>query len=546
VDTGFSGPVTLSLLNNPLAASLSSSGSGLTVSAVNGVATFTNVVISRLGIGYTLQATSPTLTDVTVAVTNPITVQAQTYTVTTVPTTANPVTAGAPFTYVIKLTDSGGNVDSTFNGPVTISLNAVSNANLLPGTVFGGPLTVNAVNGVATFSGLTINKAAGTSTIPFYRFSVSSSIAGSVTLNGNLFTVVPAAPVQLAVVNQPVSNVTAGGRFTLSIEALDAFGNLVTTLNTGTVTMSLANDPGGPTAALGGTLTGTFVNGQATFTTLTINKAAPGYTLFASGVVNGVNLNGVTTTPITVVPAPAAQVVVTDAPANSQATAVATLNPTSVASYTVVTPGAGYTSTPTVTVASNSTNPGAGATAVAAINGGAVVSIGVLTAGSGYNSLSPPTVTLTGGGGTGATATAVVTEGVVSAITIGAGGSGYTSAPLVTIGGFGTPAATGTAVLNPTTLGTTVPAAVGSNYTATPKVTFTGTGGSGAQAIALLNPTSVDGIAITNAGAGYQSVPTVAITSANGAGSGASATVLLSGGTTGTVIGFSNFVGGSG
>ncbi|MCE5265695.1 MAG: multicopper oxidase domain-containing protein, partial [Deltaproteobacteria bacterium] len=60
-----------------------------------------------------------------------------------------------------------------------------------------------------------------------------------------------------------------------------------------------------------------------------------------------------------------------------------------------------------------------------------VSAISVVVPGSGYT--SAPTVTISGGGGTGATATATVTGGAVTAITLDTVGSGYTSAPTVTI-----------------------------------------------------------------------------------------------------------------
>ncbi len=59
VDTSSTATVTLSLASNPGPATLSGT---LSVAAVNGVATFSNVVLSKSGTGYTLQAVSPGLT----------------------------------------------------------------------------------------------------------------------------------------------------------------------------------------------------------------------------------------------------------------------------------------------------------------------------------------------------------------------------------------------------------------------------------------------------------------------------------------------------
>ena len=55
----------------------------------------------------------------------------------------------------------------------------------------------------------------------------------------------------------------------------------------------------------------------------------------------------------------------------------------------------------------------------------------VTNQGAGY--ITPPTVTISGGGGSGATATAVLTGDKVTSITLGSPGSGYTSVPTVTL-----------------------------------------------------------------------------------------------------------------
>ncbi len=78
-----------------------------------------------------------------------------------------------------------------------------------------------------------------------------------------------------------------------------------------------------------------------------------------------------------------------------------------------------------------------------------VLSVTVTTPGAGYT--SPPTVTLTGGGGSGAVATAYLDgAGHVASITV-SGGTGYTSAPAVMLSGGGfTTAATATASITDT------------------------------------------------------------------------------------------------
>ena len=64
------------------------------------------------------------------------------------------VTAGSGFGLVVTAEDGFGNVDSSFTGSVTLAL-----ANNPDGATLGGTVTVNAGAGVATFTGLTLDKA---------------------------------------------------------------------------------------------------------------------------------------------------------------------------------------------------------------------------------------------------------------------------------------------------------------------------------------------------------------------------------------------------
>jgi hypothetical protein len=78
---------------------------------------------------------------------------------------------------------------------------------------------------------------------------------------------------------------------------------------------------------------------------------------------------------------------------------------------------------------------------------GTVEDINLVSGGAGYT--STPTVTFSGGGGTTqATATATVSDGVVTALTLNSGGAGYTSTPTIKITGGGGGNATAIANLN--------------------------------------------------------------------------------------------------
>ncbi|MGA2246084.1 MAG: FG-GAP-like repeat-containing protein [Verrucomicrobiota bacterium] len=78
-----------------------------------------------------------------------------------------------------------------------------------------------------------------------------------------------------------------------------------------------------------------------------------------------------------------------------------------------------------------STNTSSTATANATVSGRFVTLINVTFGGNGY--VTPPAISLIGGGGTGAAANATVSGGAVTSITVTNPGSGYSSAPTVLI-----------------------------------------------------------------------------------------------------------------
>ncbi|MCX5684959.1 MAG: fibronectin type III domain-containing protein, partial [Planctomycetota bacterium] len=102
-----------------------------------------------------------------------------------------------------------------------------------------------------------------------------------------------------------------------------------------------------------------------------------------------------------------------------------------VTGFTIITPGSGYSATPSVYLSSGGVG-GTGATATATIANGAVTAIAVGAGGSGYT--SPPGIYFVGGGGSCAHAKATILNGAITAITVTDGGSGYTTAPTVLVG----------------------------------------------------------------------------------------------------------------
>ena len=106
---------------------------------------------------------------------------------------------------------------------------------------------------------------------------------------------------------------------------------------------------------------------------------------------------------------------------NVTATAKFNLVATSLQSIKITHGGAGYSSSPSVTISGN-------ATAKAILENGKVTNIILVSSGSGYT--EPPTITISGN----ATAEAILTPSEINNITITNAGSGYINDPILTIG----------------------------------------------------------------------------------------------------------------
>jgi hypothetical protein len=183
VDTSFQGTLTLAIANNPGGSVL---GGTLTATAQNGLMTFSDLTLNRVGTGYTVlvssDGTMPATTDafdVTPAATSQLVVATQ---------PPADVIAGSGFGLVVSAEDSFGNVNPSYTGSVAVAL-----ANNPGGATLGGILTATAANGVATFSGLTLNKlgigytlqvtSSGLTSASTSAFNVHTSVASSVGVN---------------------------------------------------------------------------------------------------------------------------------------------------------------------------------------------------------------------------------------------------------------------------------------------------------------------------------------------------------------------------
>jgi len=190
--------------------------------------------------------------------------------------------AGTKFDVKVAVEDQNGNLQTNFTGPVELTLlNNPGNSTL------AGTLTQTAVNGVADFPDLSLNNA-GTG----YTLNATSNSANSVTTN-SFDVIAPPIGSHFVITTQPPSSVGAGRAFGFVVAEEDGFGNIVTSFN-GTLTTALGANPGNST--LSGKFTVVAVQGVATFSGLSLNNAANGYTLIAFAS----NAQAVTTDPFNV------------------------------------------------------------------------------------------------------------------------------------------------------------------------------------------------------------------------------------------------------
>ena len=297
------GTVTLAIASNPGGGTLSGTA---TATAVGGVATFSGLSIDKAGAGYTLQASDGALNGTSAAFN--IAAGAPTQLVFT--NSPGDTRVGVAFTNqpVVEARDAFGNIAIGFTGPVTLTITTGTGA---VGATLGGTVTVNAVNGVASFSGLSIDKIAA-------GYRLTASIAGPITVDSAAFNITATG---LVFTLQPVTT-PAGQTFVVKVAAQDATNNTDTTFN-GAVTLAIKFGTGSPRATLGGTVTVNAVNGVADFTGqgLNIVKAASGYILIASAS----GLAGAESQPFDITGGAVAQLAFATSPSNTPAGAPLTL-----------------------------------------------------------------------------------------------------------------------------------------------------------------------------------------------------------------------------
>lgn len=259
--TTYAGLVTIALANNPAGGRLSGTR---TIPAVGGVANFADLSLDKASPGYTFAASAFGLAgDTSSAVTilaGPVAATRSSLLAT--PTSIMASTGASASTVTVTARDA-------FDNPVagaSVVLSASGGGNTLTQPV--GPTDAA---GVAT----------GSFSSTFAEAKTIAASAGGVNVAQTAtVTVTPAVNGRLVFTIQPAT-VSAGAAIAPAVKVAvrDDFGNTFTSFN-GNITITLGANPGA--ATLGGATMKAAVAGEATFTDLTLNKTAAGYTLVAA------------------------------------------------------------------------------------------------------------------------------------------------------------------------------------------------------------------------------------------------------------------------
>ena len=239
----------------------------MTVSAVSGEATFSDISVDKVGTGYTLDATASGLTLATSASFD-ITVGTATQLVYSVePSNAAAISSISP-AIKVQVLDGGGNLVTTATDSITLAINNNPASGTLSGT-----LTVSAVSGEATFSNISVDKV-GTG------YTLDATASGLTLATSASFDITVGTATQLVYSVEPTNTATLTSiNPAIRVQVLDGGGNLVTTA-TDSITLAINNNPASGT--LSGTLTVAAVSGEATFSNISVDKVGTGYTLDAT------------------------------------------------------------------------------------------------------------------------------------------------------------------------------------------------------------------------------------------------------------------------
>jgi MBG domain/MBG domain (YGX type) len=233
--------------------------------ADQGVRTFVASAVLKTSGPQTITATdtaNPTVTGTSAT----ITVNPGNATVLVVTAPAALETAGTPFNVTVEARDGYSNTVTAYVGPIHFD---ITDPKVTPLTDYTFVPATD--HGIHTFS-VTLHSAGQ------WTVKATDVGAGFYGISGTI-TVQPGAPAKLAFQTQPGNTVVGGAVADFTVAVRDADDNVVTS-SSAAIAVAIGNNPAG--AVLTGTATQNAVNGVATFSGLTLNKAANGYTLSAS------------------------------------------------------------------------------------------------------------------------------------------------------------------------------------------------------------------------------------------------------------------------
>lgn len=253
LDTTFTDNVTIAIGTNPGTGVL---GGTLTVAAVAGVATFNDLTIDEVGVGYDLDATAAGLTGAT---SDSFDILAQTATYVEFVVQPSNVVEGvaiAPsITVEANLPDTTR--DTSYVGDITLSIGTNPSGGAISGTV-----TQTAVAGLATFNDIEIS-------VPGTAYTLLATAPGLTQDESDAFNVTLEAATHLFIFVEPSATQTGAAISPSVVVRARNSENVIDTNYAGTVTVAKLSGPG----TLGGTLSQVAVNGVATFPDLTLDTA---------------------------------------------------------------------------------------------------------------------------------------------------------------------------------------------------------------------------------------------------------------------------------
>ena len=217
---------------------------------------------------------------------------------------------------MVQIQDAAGN-------PVTLGVDSNTSVTLTHtsgGGALSGPTVVTAVNGVATFSGLSLSVAGANHVLTATKTNTTGTGGTpAFSTTSNTFTITAATATQLVFATQP-NNTAAIVTFASQpvVQVQDTYGNVVPTGSDSTVNIVLTLTTG--TGALSGTKTLAAVAGAATYSGLSINVS--GSKNITASATLSVGSRTAVSTSFTIVAGPATQVVFSTQPGGGAAGAV--------------------------------------------------------------------------------------------------------------------------------------------------------------------------------------------------------------------------------